>query len=324
MSRRRTQADRFRALLTLLPYLRRGSTLSVAHLAEVVGATREQIVEDVLLLSMVGIPPYTPDELIDVWLSEDDAEVRVVSEPPALGRTVRLTGPETRALTAALEACGTGPDDGLFAKLVGSTEQTADAADVAHLVRAAIAPAGTGGVNAAVARAIGRCEAIGIEYFSAGRGTIAQRVIRPYVLEFRRGAWYVSAFCELAGEDRVFRLDRIRNVEVTGRTFQPPAKPPRPEPDLTGRADLRVAEIEFAASSRLPDERQWPGAEFEQRPDGSTLARVPFDGVEWLARRVAARLGDARVLAPEELRRAVATTASAVVANEEAASEEKS
>jgi proteasome accessory factor C len=141
------------------------------------------------------------------------------------------------------------------------------------------------------------------------------------VLEYHRGSWFLSAFCELAEADRVFRLDRVNVAEPTGETFTPPAAPPPPTPDISGRTGLAVAEIVFAPGTRLPDSREWPGIQTTPREDGSVLARVPFDGPEWLARRVAARLGDATVIAPGTLRTAVAAVATRT-ATEYARSEE--
>ena len=97
----------------------------------------------------------------------------------------------------------------------------------------------------AIARAVTACEIVEIEYFSAGRGTTSTRRVHPYVLENHRGSWYLSAFCELAGEDRVFRLDRVNRVLVTGERFVPPAEPPAPRPDLSGREAQAVSPAEL-------------------------------------------------------------------------------
>ncbi len=303
---RRSSTDRFREMLAILPLLRRGETLSVDELAKRIGATPRDIVDDVYTLFMVGAPPYSPDMMIEVDFSEDETTFTVTNEPPALDRTVRFTVPETTALLAALQACGVEPDDPLAGKLSQAAGSDVDPDELTHVVRAAISPGDAGAVYAAIARAVVNCEAVEIEYFSAGRGETTVRVIHPYVLELHRGQWYLSAYCELVEGDRVFRLDRVGWVTPTGRRFEPPAQPPPPTPDLTGRTDLSTAEVVFAPGAALPSAREWPGIELEARDDGSTLARVPFDGVDWLARRIVARLGDAQVTAPAELRAAVA------------------
>jgi proteasome accessory factor C len=312
---RRSSTERFREIAAILPYLRRGATLSVAQLAESIGTSPEDIRADIYTLTMIGVPPYSPDALVDVVFDDDETTVSVYSDPPALERSVRLTGPEVRALSAALQSCGVGPDDPLMRRLGDAVGVDVDPTEVAHVVRAAVAPEGVGAVYATIARAVSACEKVCIEYFSAGRGETTTRVVRPYVMEYHRGSWFLSAFCELADADRVFRLDRVNVADPTGETFEPPAAPPAPTPDLVGRTGLTIAEIVFAAGAREPDAREWPGIETSPRDDGSVLARVPFDSPEWLARRVVARLGDATVTGPEELRAAVAQLTTRIAAD---------
>jgi proteasome accessory factor C len=314
---RRLQAERFRAMLALLPHLHRGDRISVARLAELVGETPSDVVEDVYTLLMVGIPPYTPDAMIEVELSDDEAYLTVFNEPPALDRTVRLTAGETSALAAALQSCGMKPTDALLRRLASATAVDSDPSQLARLVRAAVAPDGAGAVYVAVARAIADREILTIEYFSASRGATTTRRVHPFVIENHRGSWYLSAFCELAGADRVFRLDRVSRAVATGEHFVAPAHPPAPRPDLSGRADLRVAEVEFAEGAHVPDDREWPGIGRTPLDDGSTVVRVPFDEPEWLARRIVAQLGLARAVEPRELRDCVVALAGAALAEYE-------
>jgi proteasome accessory factor C len=317
---KRTQAERFRAMLALLPYMRRGERIRTAQLAELLGSTTEDVVADLWKLTMVGVPPYTPDMMLDLDISDDETYVAVMSDPPALDHTVRLTAPETRALEAALQACGVRPGDPLLDRLDAATAADADPAEMAHLVSASLAPEGAGAVYVSIARAVAECEVVEIDYFSAGRGATSVRRIHPYVLENHRGAWYLSAFCESAGEDRVFRLDRVRRAEPTGERFDPPADPPAPSPDLTGRDDLKVAEVLFEPGAAIPEDREWPGIECESQADGATLVRVPYDTPEWLARRVVARLGAARVVSPDEVRDAASALAVATISEYEGVS----
>ena len=70
----------------------------------------------------------------------------------------------------------------------------------------------------------------------------------------------------------------------------------------------------FAPGASVSEARTWPGATLETRPDGSTLVRVGYQTVPWIARRVAARLGEAEVIEPAEVREAVRALADAVLA----------
>lgn len=299
-------SDRARRMMALLPLLTPGAQLPLEDLASAVGATAAQVASDVATLSMCGLPPYSPDELVDAFV--EDGVVHVFAGAPALDRPLRLTPAEAAALAAALEACGHGPDDPLRARLVDSASEPADAAELASAVRAAVAPGGLAEIHAMLAEALTGHEAVRIEYFSAGRGEVTERVIEPWAMAVDRGAWYVSAWCRRAGAERVFRLDRIHTLEPIGERFVPPADPRPPVPAFPAGGDLGHATVRFSHGSDLSS-RDLPGALFRQGAGDDTVVEVPFASPDWVARRVAARLGEAEALEPEAVRAAVAEVA---------------
>ena len=62
-------------------------------------------------------------------------------------------------------------------------------------------------------QAIDRIRPIRITYESAGKEP-SSRVIEPHYLEKRRDLWYLHAYCRKAQDNRQFRLDRIRALEI--------------------------------------------------------------------------------------------------------------
>ena len=71
--------------------------------------------------------------------------------------------------------------------------------------------------------AIGECRALHIRYADA-EGRESQRDVLPLGLHFWGNKWTLAAFCELRGDYRSFRPDRIREIEVLDRTFDPDDK----------------------------------------------------------------------------------------------------
>ncbi len=67
----------------------------------------------------------------------------------------------------------------------------------------------------------------------AGGGGDADRVVEPWRLDFRRGRWYLTAHDHDRGEERNFRLDRIRGPVVLDEpgTFTGPPAEVAAEPD---------------------------------------------------------------------------------------------
>jgi predicted DNA-binding transcriptional regulator YafY len=304
MASRPMSAMRARRLLGLLPHLRRGETLSLASLARAVGATPAEVAADLGTLSMCGLPPFSPYEMIDVYVEGDAVEV--YADPPSLTHPVRLTAEESAALVASLEACGHPDGDPLTAKLLAASAPDVDG--LALAVRAAVSGE-TGDVHAIVTSAVTLHEALRIRYQASGRDSAEERVIEPWALGNDRGAWYVSAWCRTAGAERTFRLDRMLSAQPAGEAFAPPSEARPPVATFARAADLPRATVRFAAGSRGLEERDWPGATFREETGGAVLAEIPYSDVEWVVRRVVARLGEAEVLAPKEVREAVVAMA---------------
>lgn len=301
MVKRPDASTRARRLVALLPHLHKGERIPLAQLAAAVGCTPEEVATDLTTLTMCGIPPFTPFDLVDLDIDGD--AVTVYAEPPGLDQPLRLTVPEARALGAALEVAGYNASSPLREKLGHVSSSSVSSEELERTVRTNTAPGGAAEVYATLAAAADAHEKLAISYYTGATGRISERVVHPWALVQRLGAWYLVAMCETAGQERVFRLDRVRAIEHTGELFTPPAEvPTHVTPDTGG---LNVAEIRFAEGSRLPDERAWPGLTLEPQADGTTLARVPYQATSWIARRVLAHLGSATVIAPAEVRVAV-------------------
>ena len=50
-----------------------------------------------------------------------------------------------------------------------------------------------------------------------------RRVIHPYGLKYKDGAWYINAYCELREELRIFRLRRISTIFLINEKFSLPS-----------------------------------------------------------------------------------------------------
>lgn len=54
-----------------------------------------------------------------------------------------------------------------------------------------------------------------INYYNPRRDEIGKREISPTNLFFDEGGWYLTAYCHLRKEKRIFRLDRIETIKLT-------------------------------------------------------------------------------------------------------------
>jgi len=309
MADRLDAATRARRLISLLPLLKQGETVSIPELARAVGCSTDDVVSDLTTLTMCGVPPFTPFDMIDLDIEGDTVTVYI--EAPALDQPVRLTPREARALGAALEAAGYGPESALRTRLAEAASADIDAAEIERTVRAGATPGGLAEAYSMLATAADEHERLRITYLTGSTGRISERIVQPWALVNRMGVWYLVALCESVGEERVFRIDRIRSIEPTGEHFPPPAVVPLAVVPET--QTLPVAVVRIAAGTLPPDSREWPGVVTESQPDGSIVAQVPYQSTGWVARRIVSMMGAAEVLEPPEVRQVVHDIATAIL-----------
>lgn len=310
-------AARARRLLALLPYLATQGDYALADVAARAGADQATLAEDLMTLSLCGTDPRDPTKMVSVFVEGD--LVTIFGPLPSLDLPVRLTPGEARALAAALETAGKDAADPLIGRLSEAATEGFDPKELASTVKAAFADGGAAGIYAALLDAMTAHEVVRIRHAGAGDPDERERLVRPWALAARRGTWYLRGWSEDAEAERTFRLDRISSVEATGRSFDACDVPDSPDTfdPLASLSEASRAEVRFTRDAPDLTPRDWPGATFEPQPDGSVLASVPYAGTGWIARKVASRLGDAEVVRPIEVRRAVARMARDLLGDEQ-------
>ncbi|HZT53531.1 MAG TPA: WYL domain-containing protein, partial [Gaiellaceae bacterium] len=151
-----------------------------------------------------------------------------------------------------------------------------------------------------LARGMRERRLVEIEYQKEMDAAPSTRLVEPYSLERQLPNWYVHTWDRTSDGPRSFRLDRMRAARLTRERFEP-----REGFEPTRLRDARTARLLYDAEiARWAVER---GA----RPlaDGTALRDVPFGSEEWLHGEVLALRGQAEVLEPAALRRAVAERA---------------
>ncbi|MCD4525750.1 YafY family protein [Nocardioides sp. cx-173] len=296
--------DQVARLLTLVPFLHTHGQVRIDTAAAALGVPEEQLVKDLKVLLMCGLPGGYPDDLIDVDLDALEAGVIRVSNADYLARPLRLTPTEASAIIVALRALRSGAKD--------ETREVVDRA-LAKLEAAAAegsaAPQIDPGVNAADADqallavrlrdAAGRGRQIRLTYYVPARDEESVRVVDPHGVITHRGLAYLDAWCHSAEAPRLFRLDRIAQAE----TLETPVSRPDTEPRDLGDGLFTSSSDTTPVTLRLRPEAHWvteyyPMEAVRPQGDGSLEVDLQVADQRWLTRLLLRLAPHADVVAP--------------------------
>jgi proteasome accessory factor C len=304
----RSAAERVSGLLVMLPWVLERKRVKLADMAKQFKLTEAELMADIMMAAMCGVPPYSPDALIDVFVDEDE----VVAEVPSVfSRPLQLNTAEVFALVtmgqAAMKLAGantSGPLATALAKvrplLPDDSMVVVDIANVKFLseLRQALDPA----------------EQLTITYFAPATATRTERTITPRSVFEDAGNWYVSADDNLSGERRVFRVDRIEALNPTGVLVPRVGEQddtPDDGPEWFGDATQHVT-LRVAPRARWVVE-SYPFVSREQEPDGSSTVTMAVSSEHWLGRLLLRAGSDVSVVEPAAFRDLATRTAEQVL-----------
>ena len=207
----RSAAQRVTGLLVMLPWIMQRKRVKISTMAKQFNLSEAELIEDLLMASVCGVPPYTPDALIDVFMDNG----MVVAEVPLLfSRPLKLSTAELFAISVmaqtALQLPGAnkkGPLSTALTKIAPLMPTGAETIKV-ELPRAKFVKE--------LREAVATGERCDIEYFSPASQKRSKRIITARKVFEDAGRWYVAADDHQSGEDRIFRIDRIEQIKPVG------------------------------------------------------------------------------------------------------------
>ena len=299
--------ERLRRLLFLVPFVQKNQGLTVAQVASAAGLSTSALLEDLELLTLVGRPPFQPDDFIDIYVEDDRVYVNLdqrLSAPP------RLTAAEGVALAAAAELLRPAAGDAL-ASALQKLERVLPAQAVQQYramgKQLDVTVEGPKGLST-LAQGIVEHREVEFDYFTANRAGSERRRVQPHELFSFRGQWYLSAHDTARGSARLFRFDRLSSALVTEVRFTPPEHASEARLPTSSQAETLVR-VRFEASA-APYVTEHFGVEAKPVGEGRVEVQVPGDSERWLMQWVLSFGGDAVVIEPEWARVAVARAAS--------------
>jgi proteasome accessory factor C len=291
-----TASQRLQRLLSLIPWVAENQGPTVEEVCERFGMTERELMADINLMSMVGVPPYSPGDLFDIGVVDGRVFVHL---SPTFDRAMRLTPEQALALVAAgtslLAVPGADAEGPLARGLAKLAEalgvQAADVVDI-DLGRA---PAGVLHVLEQAVKE--RCQ-VEIDYYTYGRDQRAVRRVDPYRVWADQGSWYLWGHDHLRGDQRLFRIDRIFDVVLLASTFEVPTGLEPPSIFAAGDAVPRVTlELEPSASWVAGN---YPVDGVEQLGGGRSRVTMAVSARPWLERLLLVLGPEASVVAASE------------------------
>jgi len=293
-------------LLDLVPYISSNPGIRVSELAKEFSVTQDEILKDLNLLFLCGLPGYTPLELID--LSFDDGTV-VVRDPQNLSSPRNLSESESLALRIALAA------------LQEVTPRSHHSFSVLHSLRDKLAKAFASDIPAtaidfeadkdrinleAIKNAIETGSDLHIEYFNQTKDSLSRRNISPLGIIVNGEKVQIRAFCHEAQGMRTFSLRNIFVVETTPRTVE----------HNVSRDDNSAIEVRFKVSEdseQFLKENRESLTRVPSNAAGSTIYTIQVFQPEWIIKSAISE--NLQIEGPGKLRSAIKDRCSAALEN---------
>lgn len=289
-----TAAERLDRTLAIVPWVANqpDGTATIREISERFAIDADDLRDCLIITSMVGVHPYTPDLLINAIV---DADTVTIDLPDYFRRPLRLTAEQTFALLTSAKALlavpGADHSSALARGLSKVLESLGEGSETAVEVGIDTAP---DLITELLRLAIEQKQSVDITYYSYGRDDTGTRKINPWAIHSEGGLWYLQAWCHSSNAERIFRIDRIRDASILDLSFDMPA--PLPTFQLfDGSNALGRVTLLLAPDARWVTE-YYPAESIETHTDGSTTLTLAIGSLPWLE-RLLLRLGpDATVI----------------------------
>lgn len=306
-----TSAARLQRLLAMVPWIAAHDGPEVTEVCERFGLTPDQLAADLEVVWLVGLPPYTPDALIDVVQEGDRVWIHYAD---MFAAPQRLTPDQAVALLAAGASVLALPGADPAGALARGVQKLAA---VLGVDGAQVLDVDLGGAPAEVLEvlrsAVRERRRVHLDYYSYGRDTRTERDVDPYLIHAQDGSLYVLGHCHRAGGERRFRIDRIAAASLLDDTFDAVPTDLQTEVFQPDADDPRIT-LRLAPAARWVAET-YPVESVTDDGGGALLVTLAVTAEPWLERLLLSLGPDAEVIeSPPDLRDAGRRAAERILA----------
>ncbi|MFL6132612.1 MAG: helix-turn-helix transcriptional regulator [Nocardioidaceae bacterium] len=302
--------DQVARLLALVPYIQARREVPLEQAAGDFGVSPAQIVKDLNVLWFCGLPGLGMGDLIEIDMETLQGEgVIRLSNADYLSRPLRLDSSEASALIVALRALREGGDDDvrpIVDRTLNKLEAAAgDGARVAAQVdiRMPERAAAVNELRERLNRAVEERRQVRLDYYVPTRDQTTERVVDPLRVVSADGNTYLAAWCHVAEDQRLFRLDRVSRAEVLDTPVEDHSDV---EPRDLADGIFQPSSEDLLVTVRLEPSARWvaeyyPVEETVEEPEGELTVRLRVGDPAWLTQLMLRLGGFARIIDPPDV-----------------------
>ncbi len=271
-------------LVAAIPWIVAQDGAPVDEIAERFDYPRDLLLADLQdVVFFVGVPPYTPDTLIEVIIDED---MVWISYADWFARPMKLSGGELLTLLTAGETAlsfDNQDEAGALARGLAKLRLATGTSDTIDVQLGSIDRTFLPVLRSAADARL----CVDIDYYSFASNSQTTRRIEPDRFFVADGNWYVGGYCHVAAGERLFRVDRIHSVGETSQTFSQPlqedgAAEPRRKFSIDEAPRVTIA----LPSHRMRVLDGLPFDELAADKNGELVVSLPVSSARWLEQLV--------------------------------------
>ncbi len=208
MSLPTSSLERYQLLFAVLAWLVPRKETNISEIARQFELDERDVIALIELASCCGVPPYTPDSLLDIYL--DGTTVRA-NLGPKMAVPRQLSAPEAFALATTIRSILAVTPDQSGSPLESALKKLERVLGEIDTLTIEEKPPK---LLPEIVRALEEKVQLEIEYFSLSQNKSETRTIEPLHLFSEQGFWYLESYCHKVSDYRNFRIDRINSIKI--------------------------------------------------------------------------------------------------------------
>ncbi|HCT91268.1 MAG TPA: YafY family transcriptional regulator [Lachnospiraceae bacterium] len=143
-------------------------------------------------------------------------------------------------------------------------------------------------------------------HYAGSNEVISTRTAQPLKLVYKAKAWYLKAFCTERQDWRIFKLNRILDLEVLNESFSPR---PFPEPTDTSDVEYDPVILRFPGEMAYRVYDEFDRTQVQRRANGDLIVSAKMPKDVWLTGFLLSFGTQVDILSPSCLKEAIAEQA---------------